>query len=229
MTEKVFTFWEGKMPAYIDLCLQTWKFPFTILTYDNLHEYTDLPINKLKDRFTMPKIADCVRVHVLRDQGGYWLDADTIMITDKLPTTNMIGDPNTRMNTIGFLYGEKGCELFRSWSVFQDSVIKMQCPPNQWNAVGNAFTDNYVKEHKEVTIADVTLCWPETYMIHSKISRYEKYKEFYFNESYDLSSIMSTDMLMLHNSWTPDWYKDLYVDEVLNNSCTMSNILMELI
>ena len=25
MSEQVFTFWEGKMPGYIRLCLDTWK------------------------------------------------------------------------------------------------------------------------------------------------------------------------------------------------------------
>ena len=72
----VYTFWEGEMPDYIKLCMYTWHFPVTILNYDNLNNYTDLQITSQLERFTLPQIADCVRVHVLRDQGGYWLDAD---------------------------------------------------------------------------------------------------------------------------------------------------------
>ena len=45
----VYTFWEGEMPAYIKLCMQTWKIPYVLLNYDNVNQYTDIPIEKLKD------------------------------------------------------------------------------------------------------------------------------------------------------------------------------------
>ena len=38
---KVFTFWEGEMPAYIKLCMKSWDFPFVLLNYDNVNEYTN--------------------------------------------------------------------------------------------------------------------------------------------------------------------------------------------
>lgn len=230
MTEKIFTFWEGdNMPSYLKLCLDTWKFPFEILTYKNLNHYTNLPIDKLS-RFTYPQIADIVRVHVLRDNGGYWLDADTIMLTDKLPKENMVGNATTRMNTIGFLHTEKGSQMFEHWAIFQDSVLNRYDIQLQWNVVGNAFTDKYLKEHPEISIKDVTNYWPETYMITDNLSRYDKYRKFYFEENYHLEDIRKTDMLMLHNSWTPTWYKELFADEVLDNiHCTMSNVLREVL
>ena len=49
----VFTFWEGPMPGYIRLCMDTWKVPYTLLNYDNLNEYTHFNIEKAK-RFTLP-------------------------------------------------------------------------------------------------------------------------------------------------------------------------------
>ena len=55
----------------------------------------------------------------------------------------------------------------------------------------------------------------------------DKYKRFYFRESYHLADIRSTDMIMLHNSWTPGWYKRLSKESVLLGSCTLSNILRE--
>ena len=99
----LFTFWEGKKPAYIGLCLKTWHMPYTVLNYDNVNEYTDLPIEKIK-RYTLPQQADIVRAHVLRDNGGYWLDADTIMVENRLPAEAVIlGDAMTRLNTCGYL------------------------------------------------------------------------------------------------------------------------------
>lgn len=224
----VFTFWEGQMPGYIKLCMDTWKVPYTVLNYDNLHEYTDISIEPLK-RFTLPQIADCVRVHVLRDQGGYWLDADTIMLTGKLPDTDMVGDPEQRTNSIGLLYSEPHSQMFTEWARFQDEIINGYDRSTYWALMGNAFTDNYVKEHEEVRIWPIEDFLPETYMVSDNIPRWQKYRRFYFEEHHTLADIRPTDLLMLHNSWTPEWYKNLLELDALNTSCTMSNILREVL
>ena len=101
MNKRVFTFWEGKMPDYIKLCMKTWKFDYVLLNYENLMDYTVFEIEKTK-RFTLPQMSDAVRVHVLRDQGGIWLDADTIMLTDQLPEENMVGIPEERAAHCGY-------------------------------------------------------------------------------------------------------------------------------
>lgn len=228
--EKIFTFWEGKMPEYIKLCLETWKFPFKILTYDNLTDYTDKLPDKVK-QLSFPKIADYVRVHVLRDNGGYWLDADTIMLSDYLPKYNMLGYPKLRNATIGYLYTEANSDMFKKWAKYQDDVI-MRLPERNkdmttWDVMGNAFTDDYIKKHPEISIGDITNRWAETYMIGEDMPRYDKYRMFYFQINYRLEDIDDTNMLMLHNSWTPDWYKHLSREEVLNTECTLSNFLKE--
>ena len=50
-----------------------------------------------------------------------------------------------------------------------------------------------------------------------------------FNNKFHLSDIKKTNMIMLHNSWTPEWYKLFTKDQVLSYDCTMSNILREVI
>lgn len=224
----IFTFWEGKMPGYIKLCMDTWKVPCTVLNYGNVLDYTDIDINRVK-RFTLPQIADCVRVHVLRDQGGYWLDADTIMITGKLPDTDMVGYPETRQNSIGLLYSEPRSQMFTEWAAFQDEIIRGCDTSPYWALMGNAFTDDYVKRHEEVRIYPVDDYWPEVYMVGDNIPRWQKYRRFYFEESHTLSDIRRTDLLMLHNSWTPEWYKNKLELEALDVNYTMSNILREVL
>lgn len=216
----IFTFWEGKKPAYIDLCMETWAFPFTVLNYQNVNQYTDLPIEKIK-RFTLPQIADCVRVHVLRDQGGVWLDADTITITGQLPKQIVLGNNKARTNTIGFLRADK--EMFTQWAAFQDEIINGNETPTHWATFGNAFTDKYLKEH-DIEIGDISEHWPEM----GPGDRWQRYIDFYFNSSYGLKDI-KTDVLMLHNSWTPGWFKNLSRNEVLLHGCTLSNILRDLL
>ena len=224
----IFTFWEGTKPAYIDLCMQTWKQPYTLLTYDNLKDYTDLPIDKLK-RFTLPLIADCVRVHVLKDYGGYWLDADTIVLGDELPIENMAGNLEERTNHIGFLHTLPHSQMFEEWAKYQDQIINNHKGAVGWNLMGNAFTDGWVKSHLDVKLYPAENCCAETYMVKGDEPRYNKYQKFYFNESHTLGELKSTPMLMLHNSWTPQWYKDLSREDVLKSTCTMSNILREVL
>ena len=224
----VFTFWEGKMPGYIKLCMDTWKVPYTVLTYGNVLNYTDIDINRAK-RFTLPQIADCVRAHVLRDQGGYWLDADTIMITGKLPDTDMVGDPEQRTNSIGLLWSEPHSQMFTEWAAFQDNIISGYDTSTYWALMGNAFTDEYVKRHEEVRIFPIKDYYPETYMVRDNIPRWQKYRRFYFEERHTLGDIRPTDLLMLHNSWTPEWYKNKLELEALDVNCTMSNILREVL
>lgn len=224
----IFTFWEGKMPDYIRMCLETWKLPYTMLNYDNLREYTDYDIEGAK-RFTLPQVSDAVRAHVLRDNGGYWLDADTIMITGKLPTENVIGDPVKRTHSTGVShYTEEAKDFFKYWAKYQDEVIANPHHSNHWSVLVNMFTDGYVDSHKEVTISDIRKCRPELDMIKSGES-YDKYVQFYFGRDYHLSDIQPIDILVLHNSWTPGWYKKLTREQVLESKCTMSNVLREVL
>ena len=206
--------------------MESWRFDFVELNYNNLHQYTDLPVEKLK-RFALMQIADCVRVHVLRDNGGYWLDADTIVL-DGLPSETVLGDPDKRTNTIGFLHTEANTDMFTKWAAYQDRIINGHDTPILWSVMGNDFTDGYLKEHREISIGNIADRWAEVYMVQGNMPRLEKYRQFYFRESRHLADIKQTDMLMLHNSWTPEWYKQLSEEEVLNQDCTLSNILNEI-
>ena len=230
MIEKVFTFWEGEKPAYIDLCMSTWKFPYVVLTYDNINEYTDISVDDKLKRFPLPMIADVVRAHVLRDQGGYWLDTDTVMISDELPTDNIKGYPVTRDHTWGYLYAEQpNMDFYDGWARYQDHIIEDFTGFPEWSLLSKDFTDPYIKSETNLRISPIDTSWPETYMIVDDIPRYEKYRQLYFGTSYQLSDLRKTDMLMLHNSWTPEWYKKLSKREALQQTCTLSNILRDLL
>lgn len=229
----IFTFWEGPMPAYIEMCLETWqdKFPFVVLNYDNLETYTEYDIESAK-RFTLPIQADAVRVHVLRDNGGYWLDADTIMLTDHLPDADILGNIWEGTNTIGYLRSNK--QMFEAWAEYQDNVIEaygreVKRVEANWDILGNAFTDPYLKTHNDVKIGSIETHWPEVYMIKDNMKRAMKYLTFYFASNYHLTDIKKTDMLMLHNSWTPAKYKARTRENVLQRNCTLSNILREVL
>ena len=232
MVHKFIHFGKVKMPAYLKLCLDTWKFKFTILTYQNVEKFTDPIPAKLK-QLSLPKVADYIRVHVLRDSGGYWLDTDTIMLTDILPNESILGDNKTRGNTIGYLCNVSHSSFFHAWADYQEQILnKLSINTNKttWDIMGNAFTNKYLKEHPEIVIGNLSTHWPETYMITGDIPRPQKYEKFYFQENYTLDDLPhETGMLMLHNSWTPVSYKSLNKQDVFAQKCTLSNILRALL
>ncbi len=88
MDKKIFTFWEpcSNMPAYIRLCIDTWKkhlpeYEVVLLDYSNLGEY--LPAETIDAilcrKMSLPTQADCIRAALLLHHGGIWMDADTII------------------------------------------------------------------------------------------------------------------------------------------------------
>lgn len=215
------------MPDYIDLCMQTWSFDYILLNKDNLSNYTDIDLSKFS-QYTLPQLADVVRVHVLRDNGGYWLDTDTIMLSDKLPEEMILGNNENRTNTIGYLYAEREqLHMFREWALHQELKAEFNPDDKDWDVMGNRFTDKYLSDNRDIIIGDISNHWAETYMVSEFQSRYDKYRHFYFNTNHNLNDLKPTNMLMLHNSWTPKWYKQYNALEVLSYDCTLSNILKE--
>lgn len=227
--DNVFCFWDGgNMPSYISLCMKTWDFPYTLLTYKNVNDYTDLQLDKIQ-KYSLPIQSDIIRTHVLKDNGGYWLDVDTIILSE-LPKVNMFGNPETRSNSIGFLYTEKHSDMFEHWVEYQQGIYLFDRPPatdRDWAIMGNDFTDIYVKEHTEISIGDILKCQPENTALKSE-SRWDNYKKYYFSLNGHLVNINSP-LIMLHNSWTPPWYKTLSENQVLECTCTLSNFLRELL
>ena len=230
----IFTFWEGRMPSYIKLCLNTWDkqgLEYKVLNYDNLNDYTNLsiPLLKQNSRLELYHIADIVRAHVLRDNGGYWIDTDTILLSKDLPKCNMLGVPQAKAGSIAFLHTEKQTDMYISWCKYQDRIISNRNQEITWDIVGNLFVDEYTKRHLGITIDDIEPYWLELKGVPYNIPRKDKYQRFYFENQHNLCQIEHSNMIMLHNSWTPDWYKALTEDEIMQDDHTMSNILKDVL
>lgn len=228
---RIYTFWDGPLPEYLKMCLCTWKFPFVLLNRNNVERYLGKIPAKVW-QLSLPKVADYIRVHLLNLYGGYWLDVDTIMLNNTLPDANLMGYPDSRAHTIGFLHTNPHSDMYDQWCKYQDSIIDglpsmKTTDTTPWDIMGNAFTDKYVQTHKDILLSDISLYWPETYMIGGNLPRHTKYVKFYFETNYTISDLKQDlpKMLMLHNSWTPSWYKQLDFDGIITRKCTLSNIL----
>lgn len=222
--------------------METWKKldnEVIELDFATINDFTDTFINneELK-RFSLPQMSDYVRIHVLRDQGGYWLDADTIIFDGELPTTEkdvmLVGNPEKKTVSIGMLKTKPHSQMFDTWAKNQDREFRSgknydNSFPNiwRWNLFGNSFLDKYVNAGNDFEIVPIDKYYPELQQVTGDEHHMYKYQRFYFDRSYNYDDIEPISLLMLHNSWTPQFYKDLSVRAVLSNHCTMSNMLRE--
>ena len=55
----------------------------------------------------------------------------------------------------------------------------------------------------------------------------EKHWKFWFDDSIDIKEVFRPNQIVigLHNSWTPEWYKELSEKDVLENKSLLSRTL----
>lgn len=85
----IWAFWEPEatMPAYLRLCVETWRqipgADIHLLNYRNLWKYIDIDAygpNLFNGSYHMAQIGDAIRAMLLEKYGGVWFDVDTIVI-----------------------------------------------------------------------------------------------------------------------------------------------------
>jgi hypothetical protein len=107
------------------------------------------------------------------------------------------------------------------------------------NRIGNALTNRkralyfrFALRRFLVTLnrLDVGYIPEARYLTSIRIQPSDKYTKFWFNEQIDLTNAFMPNQTLigLHNSWTPDWYKDLSEQEVLENQALLSRTLKHL-
>ena len=123
---KIFTFWEpkGKMPAYIQLCMQTWRkflpeYEIIVVDYSNIDKYLGKNFYDeiLYKDFRLMLQADAIRCALLKLYGGIWIDADTIITSTEV--NNYLKNSTHKLVFIGqhlaFIKADKLSPLLNYW------------------------------------------------------------------------------------------------------------------
>ena len=89
----IFTFWEPnhKIPGFLRLCIKTWKkyipeYEVIILDFKKVRKYLgeSLFSEIMCQNMSLMVQSDAIRVAILNKFGGIWMDADTIILNDKI-------------------------------------------------------------------------------------------------------------------------------------------------
>ena len=242
----VYTFWEphDKIPYYLQLCMETWKkflpnATIVVLDYKNLGDFIDVrELDSIlsSDKITLPQIADVIRVLLLAKRGGVWLDIDTVILNakaeryffpDKKHRTVLFGNPARKNCNIAFINTPPSSMCMRYWREFIFERIWNMSSANfiSWNFFGNTFIDDYVRYFPdEVKIFDQQLVMPELNQSAEDIAL--RYLNFYFLWNHRAADVKS-DLLLLHNSWTPSFFSGVSSENFWHLDCTLVNILAE--
>ena len=256
MNKRVFMYWVDKVgrsiPAYIQLCLQTWfehipDLELVVINHDNLVEWVgDVIDMKRFLRLSLPMQSDIVSYQLLAKYGGIFMDADTIITRDIFEEVAMIdphklvafGYPNTHSIHVAILMSllpnnklitsAADMALERLNSATMASLVRPD-----WDYFSNDIFTTLLNDGELRTLLHV-LDRTETGNIleshyFQDMDTYEQYQIFYFApHEIRLENVLEKirfGAISLHNSWTPDGYKALTLDGVLESATMMSAII----
>ena len=244
----VYTFWEPRdsIPYYLRLCMATWKkflpnATVVVLDYKNIGDFIDvreLGLDLFSGRFSLMHISDALRVVLLAKRGGVWLDADTIILNhdaekfflpDKKHRTIFFGDPKDKGCYTAFVNAPPDAMCMKFWlEGMREKLWNLNAATVvDWDFFSNAFINDYAKNFAdEIKIFDNRRVMPELKSSTGHVTDEALYKDFYFLKNFH-SADVATEMLLLHNSWTPKIFKTLNAQNFWTIDCTLVNILAE--
>lgn len=245
----IFTFWEPKdsMPAYLRLCLDTWKknapeFEVTTLDHSNIESYLHrarYPMDRLL-KLPLQIQKDAIEAAVLHQNGGIFMDVDTIVLNDfksvlkKLQSSEIV----LFSNHLAFMAAKPGAKLLEVWVDEIREKLQNTGPDKlthaEWDFVGNSITNSLFEERSEDLVLKLPkndhAFTPEILHFLNSGTADEQYLNFWFERHAQEAPFYRNQFLIaLHNSWTPNWYKQLSEDEVLADDCLLSKTLKNVV
>ena len=249
MLNTIFTFWEpaDRMPAYLRLCMDTWKVNLSgmtliVLDHSNLHKFIpdgSLSLQNLK-RFPLLVQKDGIMSAVLKFTGGMFIDADMILagkisgLLSYLEKYEMV----TFGHHLSFAAARPDTLLLNEWYAEVRDRINQFAGDGKtvnWDYLGNSIVNRKLKKPRKYRVKVIdeydAAFTPEILYFINRMNAIKQYGDFWFSESIGTDKVFYKNqaIIMLHNSWTPGWYSEFTRDEVLDHSCLLSRSLRHLL
>lgn len=210
--------------------------------------------NTLYEHFSLPIQADAIRCAILNKYGGIWLDVDTIITSSNVKELFNIDSQFILIQKhIGFIVAKKNANILEYWqkNIYKNlKLAQLFYNANTpqwikfflkkffsrkfltWDCLGNGIINKklrtknkkvFYKIKRDEIYALPEVIYKKKHNLQNSLS--ENYIDFYFNANHaDEILPQNKGIICLHNSWTPQEYKQMSKEEFLQCSNTLTNI-----
>jgi hypothetical protein len=237
----IWSYWETRAgsyrPKYLDLCEDTWRrhcgddFEIIRLSPENVLEYAPHVINEWRRIPLLSQKADYLRAAVLYQQGGIWLDNDTIVLrnlkemTDRLEASgsDFIGCGRTGNRPSSGVFGAKrGSILVGNWLRSMETLLKSRSESLKfgWSELvyGTLWPLTRTYAYHQY---DFRICIP----VHPS-----RFQVFFADVTLEQVSRQDCDIradtlaVSLYNAMFPGWFKKLSREQVFEGRMLISRL-----
>lgn len=165
---KVYSYWEGPMPKYIEMCVKSMRDycpEFILITPENVDEYlngTGLSVWWKSVRNPAHR-ADCIRVAIINKHGGLWVDCDTIFINpisefeeyvDFIKSDFIYTRWSDGRCPNGYFWGKQGNPVTGEWIEKINMILdKKTGGGGQWTSFGEKILTPIINSNKYYNVA----------------------------------------------------------------------------
>lgn len=155
-TRNLFIYWEGPEFKLIKLLRELIYmhsnsgigYNVIFINRGNLDQYIEIP--HYFDSLCLAHQADYVRVNVICDRGGIWLDSDTLVMKSLDSLFNILDTQegffikeNNQILFNGVFGSNKNTPLMESWKMEMNQILNTKGNSIHWTEVGNSILDQF--------------------------------------------------------------------------------------
>jgi hypothetical protein len=193
---KIFSYWEGVKPVYIQMCQDTLlKHCPDVEIISSCIEHNDLDIHYK---------VDYLKAKLIYNNGGFWIDADMIVMKDLTPIESLLGAYDF-VGIPGFFGAKKGAPILKRWIDGMDAIINK--PLTFSDLIQPLLHDPEFVEFGP--IAKDAIC-P---IYHDEFNKFFDKDDVFYGDPY---------IVTLYNAQFPDWFKKMTREEILTRNMTIS-------
>lgn len=244
-------------PAYLVLAMSSWldylnMDKLHIINHSNIATYLApyYDVHALS-RFGFSKQGDALEAALLMERGGVCLDLDTILVNNGCfgflhaghgaDTFRIFGDSERGSMHCAVVSSSPGGSVVTEWTKECSRRIVADSEPVDWSYLANGIvepiyrrykgTDAFIIEELSDTQA-VVETWHGADLGQNAMERYQR---FWFEDStvVDINAAAEKavqipgGLVLLHNSWTPQWFYQLDMSSVLASDTVMGKVLQQ--
>ena len=251
----IWMYWENKpnkeKPVYLDLCYDTivkhnkHDFKIHLLNKKTLSKYLPNFRNDLNLYMNIPQKTDLIRLELLYNYGGIWVDSDTIMMRSMLPLLKKLkkydfvgfgcsGNTCSRLES-GYPMPSNWCLIARKKSILVKKCLKKayeileknpEILKKRYHILGRELIWNTIKNLKKNTDWDYLHIPSKCVEQDSNGIKYRNYR-MVSNESYDHKCYDKAYFIPIYNTAPgfPQWFLDLSKNKLLHKDVLFSKLI----